>query len=125
MQALLGRLQLPATAQRRKAVGDAAKVAAEEFTPLFEALLDRARQAPAGEAMKSAIELAAKLPDIWPVLCAALRQIPAADVPSKLPPELLLVAKGRAEVESLLDEWEASSAGTLRRAVKEARSARP
>jgi hypothetical protein len=56
MQALLGRLQSPTVAQRRKAVEDSTKVSPEEFTPLYEALLDRVRQKPGGEATASAVE---------------------------------------------------------------------
>lgn len=123
MQALLGRLQLSTVAQRRKAVDDATKVSSEEFTPLYEALLDRARQKPGGEATSSAIELASKLPAYWPALTAALGQIPAGDVPTKLAPQLTLLGRGRADVSALLDEWESSTATGLKKAVKEARKA--
>lgn len=125
MQALLGRLQLPAVAQRRKAVEDAAKVSPEEFTPLYEALLNRVRQKPDGAATTSAIELASKLHANWPVLTAALSQIPAGDVPTKLAPQLALRGQNRPEVTALLDEWEASTATGLRKAVREARQAAP
>lgn len=121
MQALLGRLQLSTVAQRRTAVDDATKVSPEEFTPLYDALLDRVRQKPDGDAVLSAIELAAKLPANWPVLTAALGQIPARDVPTKLPPQLVLLGRDRSEVAALLDEWESSTAAGLRKAVKEAR----
>lgn len=123
MQALLGRLQLPTVAQRRTAVDDASKVSPEEFTPLYEALLDRVRQKPDGDATLSAIELAAKLPANWPVVTAALAQVPVRDVPTKLPPQLVLLGGDRAEVTALLDEWESSSAAGLKKAVKEARKA--
>lgn len=123
MQALLGRLQLSTVAQRRTAVEDATKVSPEEFTPLYEALLDRVRQKPDGDATLSAIELAAKLPANWPVLTAALGQIPVRDVPTKLPPQLVLLGRDRAEVSALLDEWELSTAAALKKAVKEARKA--
>jgi hypothetical protein len=123
MQALLGRLQLPTVAQRRTAVEDATKVSAEEFTPLYEALLDRVRQKPDGDATLSAIELAGKLPANWPVLTAALGQIPVRDMPTKLAPQLLLLGPDRAEVIALLDEWESSTAAGLKKAVKEARKA--
>jgi hypothetical protein len=123
MQALLGRLQLPTVAQRRTAVEDATKVSPEEFSPLYEALLDRVRQKPDGDATLSAIELAGKLPANWPVLTAALGQIPVRDVPTKLAPQLVLLGPDRAEVTALLDEWESSTAAALKKAVKEARKA--
>lgn len=56
LQDLLGRLQLTPGAQRRRAVADASKLGAEELTPLYEALLDRAQRNPSGEAMRSAVE---------------------------------------------------------------------
>lgn len=123
MQALLGRLQLPTTAQRRTAVDEASKVSAEEFTPLYEALLERVRQKPDGDATLSAMELAGKLPANWPVLTAALGQIPARDVPTRLAPQLVLLGGDRAEVSTLLDAWESSTAAGLKKAVKEARKA--
>lgn len=72
MQALLGRLQLPAVAQRRTAIEDTTKLSPEEFTPLYAALLDRVRQKPDGDTSLSAMELAGKLPANWPVLTVAL-----------------------------------------------------
>lgn len=123
MQALLGRLQLPTVAQRRTAIDDASKVSPEEFTPLYEALLERVRQKPDGDATLSAIELAAKLPANWPVVTAALAQIPVRDVPTKLAPQLVLLGGDRSEVTALLDAWESSTAAGLKKAVKEARKA--
>ena len=91
------------------------------MTPLYEALLDRARRNPGGEAMRSAIEMAGKVPDTWPLLIAALGQIPEADAPTKLPLELAIVGKGRPDVEALLDRWEKSTTPALRKAVQAVR----
>jgi hypothetical protein len=124
LQALLSRLQLTPAAQRRTAVDEASKLGAEEFAALYDALLDRAKRKPGEEAMTSAIELTEKAPTSWPVLAAALGQIPEADVPAKLAPVLALLGKGRAEVEVLFDRWENSTAQGLRRAVLEVRGKR-
>lgn len=121
LQDLLGRLQRAPVAQRRTAVDEAANLGAEEYSSLFEALLDRARRKPSDDAMTSAIELTEKVPTSWPALVAMLGQIPEADVPAKLAPTLVLRGKGRAEVDSLLDRWAKSTTAGLRKAVQEAR----
>lgn len=121
LQDLLGRLQRTPVAQRRTAVEEASKLGAEEFSSLFDALVDRARRKPGDDAMTSAIELTEKVPTSWPALVAMLGQIPEADVPARLAPTLVLRGKGRPEVEGLLDRWEKSTAAGLRKAVQEAR----
>lgn len=123
LQALLGRLQLVPIAQRRTAVQEAAKLGPEEYASIFEALLERAMRKPNGEAMGSVVELTGEVPASWPALAAALSQIPAKDVPIKLPATLVLVGQGRTEVVSLLDQWDQSTATTLKKAVGEARKA--
>lgn len=121
LQALLGRLQLTPTAQRRTAVGEAAKLGPEEYGFLYDALLDRAKRKPSGEAMDSIVELTGKVPASWPALTAALGQIPPKDVPIKLPATLALVGKGRPEVDALFGQWEGSAVTGLKKAVAEAR----
>lgn len=121
LQALLGRLQFTTTAQRRTAVDEAAKLGPEEHKALYDALLDRAKRKPGGEAMDSVIELTGKVPTSWPALTAALAQIPQNAVPPKLPPTLALVGKGRAEVDSLFAAWEKSTVAGLKKAVLAAR----
>lgn len=121
LQALLGKLQLSMTAQRRSAVDDAAKLPAEEYAPLYEALLDRAGRRPDSEAMNSALELTAKVPDSWPALAGMLGKVPVKDVPITLPPRLTVLGKDRAEVRSLLDQWDTSEEARLKKAVAEAR----
>ena len=124
LQALLGRLQLVPTAQRRTAVQDAAKLGPEEYASIYEALLERAMRKPNGEAMDSVVELTGQVPASWPALAAALSQIPAKDVPIKLPAMLVLVGQGRSEVAGLLDQWDQSTATNLKKAVGEVRKAR-
>lgn len=122
LQALLSRLQLQTGAQRRTAVEEAAALVSEEYAPLFDALLERARRRPEGPAMDSALELAGKVPTTWPILTAALTQIPPKEIPSKLPPALVLRGADRPEVTSLLDQWERAGIGKLKKAVIDARS---
>jgi hypothetical protein len=121
LQALLSRLQLSVAAQRRTAVGEAAKLPVEEYAPLYEALLERAKRGPGSEAMSSAIELAREQPASWPALAAALKDVPPADIPSSLPPRLATIGKGRAEVRGLFDHWAATGNQRLTKAVAEAR----
>jgi hypothetical protein len=122
LQALLSRLQLQTTAQRRTAVDEAAKLPPEEYTPLYDALLDRARRRPDGPAMDSVLELTGKVPTSWPTLVAMLRQIPPKDVPIKLPASIVLVGTDRTEIGPLLDQWEASTVARLKKATAEARN---
>ena len=121
LQALLGRLQLSMTAQRRAAVDEAAKLGPEEFASIYDVLLDRAKRKPSGEAMDSIVELTEKVPESWPALRAALGQIPPNNIPAKLPPMLALLGKGRPEVGTLLDQWEGTTVTNLKKAVAQAR----
>jgi KAP-like P-loop domain-containing protein len=123
LQALLGRLQLTPTAQRRAAVDEAAKLGPEEYASIYDALLDRAKRKPGGEAMDSLVELTDKVPASWPALGIALGQIPPNDIPPKLPLTLALLGKDRPEVAALLDQWEASTVPNLAKAVGQARKA--
>ena len=120
-QALLGRLLLTTTAQRRAAVDEATKLSAEEYGPLYDALSDRAKRRPDGEAMDSLIELTEKVPVSWPALAGVLAQVPPSDIPPKLPPTLALRGKGRPEVELLFEKWSQSTDSALKKAVSEAR----
>lgn len=123
LQALLSRLQLAVAAQRRSAVSDAASLPLEEYGPLYDALLDRARRAPDSTAMASATELAQKRPESWPALVAALREVPPANIPSPLPVRLATIGKGRAEVRGLFDHWDSVGRQKLKLAVAQARKA--
>jgi hypothetical protein len=122
LQALLSRLQLKTTAQRRTAVDEASKLAPEEYAPLYEALLERARRRPDGEAMQSATELTEKVPASWPTLAAMLSEIPPKDVPIALPARLATLGPDRPEVRTVLDKWEASGSAGLKKAVGEAKT---
>jgi hypothetical protein len=121
LQALLSKLQLAITAQRRAAVEEAAKLPPEEYTPLFDALLDRARRRPDKEAMASAVELTARASASWSMFVTMLSQIPPKDIPISLPASILLYGKDIPEVTPLLDQWEASTLPRLQSAVAEAR----
>ena len=121
LQALLGRLLLTIAAQRRMAVEEASKLGPEEYASLYDALSDRAKRRPSGEAMDSLVELTEVAPASWPVLAAVLAQVPPSDVPTKLPPMLALRGNGRPEVEALFDQWSQSTVSALKRAVSEAR----
>jgi hypothetical protein len=125
LQALLSRLQLPVAAQRRAAVDEAAKLPVEEYAPLYEALLERARRRAKSEAMSSAMELTQKQPTSWPAFAAALKDIPPSDIPISLPVQLATVGKDRSELPGLLDHWEARGNASLKKAVTEARKALP
>ena len=121
LQALLSRLLLPAAAQRRTAIDEAAKLSPEEFTPLFSALIDRAGRNPESSALSSAVELTVKVPTNWPTLASMLSRIPPKDVPTPLPLQLAVVGKDRPEVTGLFDQWTNSGLAALVKAVAEAR----
>jgi energy-coupling factor transporter ATP-binding protein EcfA2 len=122
-QALLSKLQLDVRAQRRGAVDDAARLPVEEFTPLYEALLERAARNPGSLAVTSAIELAEKQPASWPALAAMLKNLPPGNVPSALPLRVASVGAGRPEVTEVLDQWGRSRNAALVKAVAEAKKA--
>lgn len=108
-QALLTRLQVEPVAQRRAAVGEAVDFSAEEFAPLYDALLERARRRPDGAALRSAAEIAGGRPEAWPSLAAALKEIPPKDIPKAVPLQLVTLGKDRPEVGELLSYWENDS----------------
>ena len=75
----------PVRAQRRAAAEAAAKLTPEEITPLYDALLDLAARRPDSDAMKGAIEMAAKLPSVLPDTDCGPRQGSAEQCPAALP----------------------------------------
>jgi KAP-like P-loop domain-containing protein len=121
LQSLLSRMLLPTPAQRRAAIDEAAILSTEEFTPLFTALLDRAGRSPESSALSSAMELTAMVPENWPTLGAMLGRIPPKHVPTPLPLQLAVIAKGRPEVAHLFEQWAQSGHAALVKAVAEAR----
>ena len=121
LQALLTKLRSPVRAQRRAAAEAAARLTPEEITPLYDALLDLAARRPDSDAMKGAIEMAAKLPSVLPTLTAVLGRVPPSNVPPALPLQLVEIGGTRPEVNALLDQWAASSNGNLQKAVAQAR----
>jgi hypothetical protein len=123
LQALLSRLQSPVTAQRRTAVDTAAALSAEEYAPLYSALLDRAVRRPESEAMASIVELTGKVSGSWPTLTASLGNLPHANIPIALPARLLGLGGDQSSVQALLGEWAASANARLKRAVAAARKA--
>jgi len=122
LQALLGRLQLSTTAQRRTAVDDASRLGPEQYTSLFDVLLELAKRKPSGPAMSSIVELTEKVPESWSALAGGLREIPPKDIPSRLPLTLALVGKSRPEVADLFTQWERTEVTGLKNAVREAQS---
>lgn len=106
IQALLTKLQLETTAQRRAAVDEAVALSAEEFGALFAALLDRAARRPSGSPMDSATEIAGKRAEAWPDVASVLKQVPPKDIAPALPARLLTLGKDRPEVQDLLTHWE-------------------
>ena len=97
------------TAQRRPAVDAAAALAPEEYTLVYDALLDRAKRRPESPAMASMLELTAKVPASWPTLTAGLRMCPTATFRIALPLVCSPSVRDEPEVEALLDQWAASA----------------
>lgn len=123
LQALLSRLQSPAPAQRRTAVNEAAALAPEEYTRVYDVLLERATRRPESAAMDSIVELTGKMPASWPTLTTALQNVPDANIPNSLPARLLTVGKDQALVQALIDQWATSQRRGLQAAVTNARKA--
>jgi predicted KAP-like P-loop ATPase len=124
LQALLGKLQSSVAAQRRTAITAVVELPVEERAPLYEALLDRAVRRPESDAMKSLVELTAKLPATWPTLTAALGAVPPNDIPPALPVQLLTVGRDQPGVGALIDQWAASDNTGLKKAIRAARGTR-
>ncbi len=121
LQALLSRLQLSVQAQRRTAIDDAVALSAEEYAPLYAAVLDRAIRRPDSPAMSSAVEIVERVVDSWPALASALSRIPPKDVPVSLPARIAFVGQSRPEVPALFDQWAGAGISNLKNAVNEAR----
>ena len=121
LQALLGRLTTEVVAQRRVAVDEATKLPPEELAAIYEVLLQRVGRNPSGPALDSSVELAIKEPARFPLLTSTLSVVPPANIPPALPAQLQFVGKDRPEVKALLDQWAASTVGTLAKSVIAAR----
>jgi hypothetical protein len=117
----LGKLQSSVAAQRRTAITAAVGLPAEEQAPLYEALLDRAVRRPESDAMKTLVELTARLPVNWPKLIAALGKVAPNNIPPALPLELLTLGRDQPGVGSLIDQWAASDNTALKKAIASAR----
>ena len=88
---------------------------------IFDVLLERGSRDPRGHALDSALEIAARKPELVGRLAAALDALPAASVPVQLPAKLVAgLSPAPAELAGLLKHWSDSGPAGLRRAAKEA-----
>src|SRR5205085_1617176 len=82
---------------------EGAALGAGEVVQIFDVLLERASRDPRGHALDSALELAARKPELVGRLAEALDALPAASVPLQLPPKLVAAIVPRpAELTALL-----------------------
>jgi KAP family P-loop domain len=125
LQELLGRLEHAVAATRRTAVEEGTTLGAADVVQIFEVLLERASRDPRGRALDSAIEIAARKPELVPRLATMLDGLPPASVPVQLPAKLVAAIEKRpTELNTVLERWGASGPSGLKRAVAEALGAR-
>lgn len=121
LQELLGRLEHAVAATRRTAVEEGVGLGAAEIVQVFDVLLERGGRDPRGHALDSAIEMAARKPELVARLAATLDALPPASVPVQLPAKLVAAIDPRpAELTQLLERWRATGSGGLKRAAAEA-----
>ncbi len=122
LQEVLARLQLAPPAQRRGAVAEAAKLPPEQLTPVYSALLERASRDPDGQAMDSAVELAAEHATLVESLANSMERLPVASVPTGLPLKARIAFKGsNPRLEGVFDRWARDGSKRLKDAVARAR----
>src|SRR5204863_143582 len=81
-------------------------------------LLERGSRDPRGHALDSAIEIAARKPELVGRLASALDELPPASVPLQLPAKLVAAINPRPpELTQLLERWRTSGSGGLKRAA--------
>jgi hypothetical protein len=121
LQELLGRLEHAVAATRRTAVEEGAALEAADVVQIFDVLLERGSRDPRGRALDSAIEIAARKPELVPRLATMLSALPPASVPVQLPAKLVAAITPRpAELDKELERWRSSGPSGLKRAVGEA-----
>lgn len=121
LQELLGRLEHAVAATRRTAIEEGVDLGAAEMVQVFDVLLQRGSRDPRGHALDSAIEIAARKPELVGRLASALDELPPASVPLQLPAKLVAAIDPRPpELTQLLERWGTSGSGGLKRATAEA-----
>lgn len=121
LQELLGRLEHTVAATRRTAVEEGAALGAADVVQIFDVLLERGSRDPRGRALDSAIEVAARRPELAPRLTTMLDALPPASVPVQLPAKLVAAIERRpADLDKVLERWRSSGPSGLKRAVGEA-----
>lgn len=124
LQRLLTDIMSDVDANRRNHYAEVSNLETSERSQFFEALFERVERNPASVALTAVLELAEKMPEVVPTVCAALSRIP----PSAIPPKAGMAAvrrlpAARSEVQELLNRWEASDNGDLKAMVASARQA--
>lgn len=121
LQEMLGRLDHAVVATRRMAIDEGVNLGAAELVQVFDVLLERGVRDPRGHALDSAIEMAARKPELVVRLASALDLLPPASLPVQLPAKLVAAIDPRpAELTQLLERWGSSGSGGLKRAAAEA-----
>lgn len=117
-------LRSSSDATRGEALDAAVKLAAEDLTDLYDALLVDVTHAPRDKAMRSAIELAKRVPDpLVGRLAQALGTIPPTGLSAALPAMLKASFPDLSPFNAVLDSWERAG-GTIARAVADIRKNR-
>ncbi len=121
LQELLGRLEHAVAATRGTAVDEGDALGAGEVVQIFDVLLERGSRDPRGHALDSALELAARKPELVGRLAEALDALPAGSVPMQLPAKLVAAIDPRpAELTAVLERWRTAGPRALKRAAAEA-----
>jgi hypothetical protein len=121
LQQLLGRLESAIGAIRRTAVEEGLALDPGDQVQLFDSLVDRATREPRGRALDSALEIAARKPDLVPRLAAGLRAMPPTSVPMQLPAKLVAAVDPLpSDLRQLIETWRDSGQEPLKGRASEA-----
>jgi hypothetical protein len=121
-QALVAALRSTAAAKRKGAVEATVALDPIARSPVYAALLTVAVREPGTPAIRSALDIAIKVPDVVPAFARALREIPPRSVPQSLPLQIATGFKRNfpGEIEAVLATWQTSAVAGLQTAANRA-----
>jgi hypothetical protein len=120
-QELLARLQTTVGALRQAAVDQSVALDAITRNPVFDALLVSAVRDPNSPALRSAFEIAQRIPELVVAFASALDSIPPARVPGALPLQIKATfGELPPEIETVFLKWQDGGKAALKKAAARA-----